>query len=142
MAATTNNPAPAAKDMPDGISVTAKDQGINQCVTVSTKELWMIRVEDHEIGTFPSCDGTDGSTKRLGTARQRIGKQSRARGPARVRGGDVAGSADQTLAIFQPAELFQRADGHIAIRPDTPGTAGVQVVREWKQAVAQVALGG
>lgn len=69
MPATTNNPSPATEDMPDGIGVAAKDQGINQCVTASTKELRMIRIKDHKIGAFPGCDGADGSPKRLRTAR-------------------------------------------------------------------------
>ena len=74
MPTATNHPAPTTEDMSDGIYIAAKNQGIDQCVAASAKELRMIRIQDHEISAFPCRDGADGPTKRLGATRQGIGK--------------------------------------------------------------------
>ena len=48
----------------------------------------------------------------------------------------------QALAVFQPAQLFDRRYGNMRIRTDAPGPAGFQVGAQREQSVTQVGLGG
>ncbi len=106
----------------------------------------MLGIERHDVGRRADRDRGGRSAERLraagtGGVEHRAPRGGAYRPVARDRGGNVARTPRQALAVFEQAQLFGGVDQHVAVGADAEPAAGAEMGREREHAVAEVRLG-
>ena len=118
MAAVLDEPLAADHHVADRVGVAGEHQAVEHQVADPTMQGRVGAVEHQQIGPSTRRQTADRPAERLGAAGERRLPE---RGADRAAGaGDqqVAGPMGQALAVFQPSELFRRADRDLAVGAD------------------------
>src|SRR5260370_11683592 len=86
-------------------------------------------------------EGAGAAAERLGAARDRGLPEREARGLRLARGRERAAALAQALAVFEPAQLLDRAQRDVAVGADAPAASGFEIRQQRKEPVAEIALG-
>ena len=101
-----HQPAPADHDVPHWGRIPREDPGVQQRVLRTARELWVVRVENEEIGALPDGDATRTATERAVPPGDGTLEQSAPCRAICATSGDVALPEAEALPVLEPPELL------------------------------------
>ena len=116
------------------VGIAAEDPAIDQVGIDCTAQDRRLRIQHDAV-----IDCETGAVRRT---RQHALQQGRADARRAHAAGDVAALRTQALAVFQPAQFLHRRHRDVRIGAHAPAAAGIQVIAQREQAVAEVGFGG
>src|SRR5579871_2183599 len=139
-----HHPAAADHHVAYGIAVPGEDQGIEERVLVAAEERGRFLVKHHEVCPCAGRNAADVASGCSGAAGkgETIEPGTYMTALLRSRRQDIAPAGDQPLAIFEPAQLFDRADRDVTVGADAEPAVAGKVWLCWEQSVAEIGLGG